>query len=374
MRIVLFANTDWYLYNFRKSFALRLVDEGYDVLLVSPPGPYGPKLRQLGLRWSSLPMRRRGLNPISELVVLWRLWKLFKLERPSIVHGFTVKCAIYGSLAARLSGVPARVSAVTGMGYVFASDDTQAVLLRPLVRGLFRASLGGANARLILQNSDDVAEFERRNLAESSQIRVIPGSGVDLTRFGEQDHEDRLTATLTVLLAARLLRDKGLAEYAEAARTLLGEGLEAEFLLAGEPDLGNPSAVSEATVRAWQEEGIIKWLGHVSDMPSLLSRVDVMVLPSYREGLPKSLIEAAACGIPLITTDVPGCREVVTDEVDGLLIPAKDPLSLISAIRRLHGDRDLARRLGAAARAKVLREFDEKIIIEKTIAVYRELI
>jgi len=319
-------------------------------------------------------MRRRGLNPISELVVLWRLWKLFKLERPSIVHGFTVKCAIYGSLAARLSGVPARVSAVTGMGYVFASDDTQAVLLRPLVRGLFRASLGGANARLILQNSDDVAEFERRNLAESSQIRVIPGSGVDLTRFGEQDHEDRLTATLTVLLAARLLRDKGLAEYAEAARTLLGEGLEAEFLLAGEPDLGNPSAVSEATVRAWQEEGIIKWLGHVSDMPSLLSRVDVMVLPSYREGLPKSLIEAAACGIPLITTDVPGCREVVTDEVDGLLIPAKDPLSLISAIRRLHGDRDLARRLGAAARAKVLREFDEKIIIEKTIAVYRELI
>jgi len=177
-----------------------------------------------------------------------------------------------------------------------------------------------------------------------------------------------------VLLAARLLWDKGIAEYIAAARQLLGEGRAIRFLLAGDPDPGNPAAVPEATVRAWADEGVVDWLGHVDDMPGLFATVDIVVLPSYREGLPKGLIEAAACALPLVTTDVPGCREVVADGVDGLLVAVRDAPALAGAIARLQDDPALARRLGDAARIKALARFDESVVIRDTLAVYRELL
>ena len=218
-----------------------------------------------------------------------------------------------------------------------------------------------------------MALFQRAGLVEASRIRLIRGSGVDCSRFiGRSSNRDQ-SKPMRVLLAARLLWDKGLAEFVDAARRLRAEGRVVEFLLAGDPDPGNPAAVPDATLRAWHEEGVVQWLGHVDDMPSLLASVDLMVLPSYREGLPKSLIEAAACGLPLVTTDVPGCREVVCDEVDGLLVPPRDAKSLANAIARLQDDPALAQRLGEAARRKALAEFDEQIVIVQTLAVYREL-
>jgi glycosyltransferase involved in cell wall biosynthesis len=376
MKVVLFANTEWYLYNFRRSLALALRDAGHDLLLISPPGPYGEKLLALGLRWQPVVMDRSSLNPLREAALLWRLWRLLRRERPALVHGFTIKCAVYGALAARLAGVPARVNSVTGLGYVFTSEGLKARLLRPLVRGLLKLALGGRGARLILQNPDDVALFERAGLVDASQVRMIAGSGVDCSRFvARTAHQDDAAGTrpLRVLLASRLLWDKGIAEYIVAARRLRAEGRAIVFLLAGDPDPGNPSAVPEDTVRAWQAEGVLQWLGHVEDMPGLLANVDLMVLPSYREGLPKSLIEAAACGLPLVTTDVPGCREVVIDEVDGLLVPPRDAESLANAIARLQDGPALARRLGEAARRKALAKFDERIVIVQTLAVYREL-
>ena len=379
-KIVLFANTDWYLYNFRRSLALALREAGHEVLLLSPPGEYGARLRALGLRWEPVPMDRRSLNPLREAAVLAHLWRLFRRERPDLVHGFTIKCAVYGSLAARLAGVPARVNAVTGMGYVFTSTDAKARALRPLVRLLMRAALDGRDARLILQNPDDVAVFEQARLVAPGQIRLIPGSGVDCVRFapgesvGRGHAPDADTPPFRVLLAARLLWDKGLAEFVDAARRLHGEGRAIDFLLAGDPDPGNPAAVPEATVHDWVAEGLLHWLGHVDDMPALFASVDVVVLPSYREGLPKGLIEAGACALPLVTTDVPGCREVVTDGVDGLLVPVRDAGALATAIARLHDDPVLAARLGAAARQRALDEFDERIVIARTQAVYQELL
>lgn len=375
MKIVLFANTDWYLYNFRRSLALALRDAGFEVLLLSPPGEYGEKLRALGLRWEPVPMDRRSLNPLREAGLVAWLVRLLRRERPALVHGFTIKCAVYGSLAARLAGVPARVNAVAGMGYVFTNDALKARLLRPGVRGLLRLALGGRDARLVLQNPDDVALFERARLVDASRIRLIPGSGVDCARFAPRPpsfrgNDDRFR----VVLPARLLWDKGLAEYVEAARRLRAEGRDIEFLLAGTPDPGNPAAVPESTVRGWADEGLVSWLGHVDDMPALFASVDAVALPSYREGLPKGLIEAGACGLPLVTTDVPGCREVVTDGVDGLLVPVRDADALARAIARLQDDPALAARLGEAARNKALAEFDEKIVIQRTIAVYRELL
>lgn len=374
MKIVLFANTEWYLYNFRRSLALALERLGHEVLLISPPGPYGQKLLDLGLSWEPVPMDRRSLNPLRELVLVWHLVKLLRRERPALMHGFTIKCAVYGSLAARLGRVPARVNAVAGMGYVFTSNDSKARLLRPLVRTLMHAALDGRSARLILQNPDDVALFERAGFVDRAHIRLIPGSGVDCSRFSARSLVRDPSKPLRVLLAARLLWDKGLAEFVDAARQLRGEGRAIDFLLAGDPDPGNPAAVPEGDVRGWVDEGLLRWLGHVDDMPALLASVDVVVLPSYREGLPKGLIEAAACALPLVTTDVPGCREVVEDGVDGLLVPVRDPVALARAIARLQDDTALATRLGMAAREKALAQFDERIVIAKTMAVYEELL
>jgi glycosyltransferase involved in cell wall biosynthesis len=372
MKIVLFANTDWYLWNFRRSLALAARAAGHHVLLVSPPGDYGAKFEPLGLRWQPLAMDRRSLNPLRELGVLWRLVRLFRRERPALVHGFTIKCAVYGALAARIAHVPARVNAVAGMGYVFSSGDTKARLLRGPVRAILRFALGGKSTRLILQNPDDVALFTRERLADPAKVCLIRGSGVDCSRF--VPHTGSTDGGLRVLLAARLLWDKGIAEYVEAARMLRARGVAATFLLAGTPDAGNPATVPEAALRGWIGEGVIVWLGHVDDMAALFASVDVVVLPSYREGTPKSLIEAAACALPLVTCDAPGCREVVSDGVEGLLVPPRDAGALAEAIARLLDDAGMRERMGRAARAKALAEFDERIVIEKTLAVYRELL
>lgn len=374
MKILLFANTDWYLFNFRRSLALALRHAGHEVLLISPPGPYGQKLADLGLCWLPAPMVRRSLNPIKEAALVLWLARLVQAERVDLVHGFTIKCAVYGALAARLKGV-ARVSAVAGMGYVFSSHDLKARILRPLVRGVMRMALGGAKARLILQNPDDVALFEQAAIVGAEQIDLIAGSGVDCERFAprKQDFGVSSADRFRVVLPARLLWDKGVAEYIHAARMLKSRGLHIDLLLAGEPDPGNPAAVPLGFLQSWVAEGLVQWLGHVDDMPGLFMSVDAVVLPSYREGLPKGLIEAGASGLPLITTDVPGCREVVTHEVDGLLVPAKDAVALTDAIARLHADAHLCKRLGQAARAKALAEFDEQIVIKRTMDVYRAL-
>lgn len=373
--VVLYANTDWYLWNFRRSLALALINDGYKVILVSPPGEYGSRFLQLGLNWVSLDMDRRSLNPLRELVALWRLIRFFHRERPVLVHAFTIKCAIYGAIAARITGISARISSIDGLGYVFSSRDLKARLLRPIVRGLFRIALGGGRARLILLNQDDVALFKKRKMVSPHFIRLIRGAGVDCMRFVprvvEKSDDQR---QLRVLLAARLLWDKGIREYVEAARRLLDRGICVRFFLAGAPDRGNPAAVPEDMLQRWVAEGIIEWLGHVDDMVALLQSVDVLVLPSYREGLPTSLIEAAACELPLVTCDVPGCREVVTNDLDGLLVPPRDAGMLEEAIGRLLSDLALRERLGKAARAKALVEFDERVVIRKTLAVYGELV
>mgnify|MGYP005754988921 CR=1 FL=1 len=374
MKIVLFANTDWYLYNFRRGLALALREQGHELILLSPPGDYGERLRTLGLDWRPLPMDRRSLNPLREARLLWHIARLLRRERVDLVHGFTIKCAVYGSLAARMAGVPARVNAVAGMGYVFTSNDLKARLLRPPVRALLKLALGGKGARLVLQNPDDADLFKRARLVDSSQVRLIAGSGVDCSRFRPLREPLSGAGPARVLLAARVLWDKGVAEFVEAARILRGEGRAVVFQLAGQPDPGNPATVPESELRRWQDEGVVEWLGHVDDMPALLGSVDIVVLPSYREGLPKSLIEAAACERPLVTTDVPGCREVVRDGIDGLQVPVRDAPALAKAVAVLLDDPVAARRLGLAARERALSEFDERIVIARTLAVYDELL
>jgi glycosyltransferase involved in cell wall biosynthesis len=226
---------------------------------------------------------------------------------------------------------------------------------------------------LILQNEDDVAAFLAEDLAHSADTHLIRGSGVDTMRFQPADGP-RGIPRMRVLLASRLLWDKGIREYLEAARILRGEKLDIEFLLAGTPDSGNPASVPPSQVTKWQQEGIVSYLGHVADMPRLMREVDLVVLPSYREGVPRSLLEAAACALPIVTTDVPGCREVVNHRENGLLVPSRDAKALAAAIRECYERPAERARMGRVGREKVLKEFDERIVFTKTLDVYRELL
>jgi glycosyltransferase involved in cell wall biosynthesis len=369
--VVMFANTDWYLYNFRRSLALKIQSLGHTVLMISPDGQFGPRLRDLGLRWEPLDMRRGSLRPDVEAKLVFRLAQILRRERPRLIHSFTIKCAVYGSLAALLAGTPNRINAVTGLGYVFTSNDFKARALAPIVRNLMRFAWIGSTTRVIVQNSDDGHALLRMGAMES-HLRLIPSSGVDCQKFRPRTEPAASRDRRKIVFCGRLLWDKGLVEFVESARLLRGRGLE--FIAAGAPDPGNPAAVPIETIRDWETQGLVQFPGHVEDMPALFAEADIFVLPSYREGLPRSLIEAGACGLPLIATDVPGCRDVIMNGLDGILVPSRDATALANAIWRLVTDADLASRLGVAAREKVLRSFDEKLVIKRTFDVYEELI
>lgn len=373
MKILFFANTDWYLYNFRLALAKYLREHELEVVMLSPVGPYGALLEAEGFRWIGLEMNRRSLNPAREFALIRRIAAVYASENPDIVHHFTIKCVVYGSLIARWHGIPNRVNAVTGLGYVFSDEGYRARLLRPVVRNLIKAALGGDGSRLILQNKDDVAAFIAADLASEQRTHLIMGSGVDTCRF-QPLATARQAPVMRVLLASRLLWDKGIREYIEAARLVRERNLAVEFLLAGSPDPGNPRSVPPAQVTKWQQAGSVTYLGHVADMPRLLSEIDLVVLPSYREGVPRSLLEAAACALPIVTTDVPGCREVVRQGVNGLLVPACDAAALAAAIQFFYEHPDERVRMGRAGRDRALSDFDQRFVFDKTFAVYRELL
>jgi glycosyltransferase involved in cell wall biosynthesis len=373
VKIMLFANTAWYLYNFRLGTALRLRELGHDVLLASPADAYADRFGRHDLRWREVPMCRGRLDPLREARTVRATLAALRDERPDVLHNFTLRCAVYGAFAARLVGVPSVVNAITGMGYVYAGDDALARTLRPVLTFLMRRTLDRRASLLVLQNPDDAAAVARAGLVDPLRIRVIRGSGVDTERFHPVPHEE---GRLRVVLASRLLREKGVEEFVEAARLLRRSGLDIDFVLSGAPDPGNPHSIPPGRLEAWRAEGIVDCVGHVDDMAALLGTADVMVLPSYYgEGVPRSLIEGAAAGLAIVTTDRPGCREVVpVDGVDGLRVPCRDPVALADAIARLDADRGLLHRLGARARANAVAHFDQSIVVEQTLRLYAELL
>jgi len=374
MKIIFFANSDWYLYNFRVALARHLASKDAEVVMVSPPGDYVSALTSEGFRCISLNMNRRSTNPFTEINVIWQLVKVFRSEKPDLVHNFTIKSVVYGSIAARFASIKNIVNAVAGLGFVFSSKGLRARVLKPIVRKLLKFAMGGKNSRLILQNPDDEALFTQEKLVDSANIRLIKGSGVNTERF-KLNAEKVEPAIPVVLMASRLLWDKGVLEYVETARTIKRAGQDARFILAGSPDSGNPASVTEADLRKWREEGMVDLVGHVEDMPALLKQVDIVVLPTrYGEGVPRMLIESAAAGMPLVATNVPGCREVVIHEKNGLLVEPGDTAALVAAVSKLLNDYPLRNQMGLNGRELVLREFDEKVVFEKTLLVYQELI
>ena len=356
------------MFNFNSRLIRSLTESGHEVLVAIPDGPYVARLGEFGCRVIVVPLARRSINPINEgLFLLW-LVRLFLYEKPNIVHNFTLKCVLWGSLAAFAAKVPVRVNELTGLGFVFTSNDFKYKVIRLIVQILFRFTLRGHNSHLLTLNVNDYNFFKSFKWLYPCKVHLVLGAGVDCNRF----HPSKIipTSGFRVLLPARMLWDKGVGEFIEAAKDLKARFVNAEFLLAGNSDSGNPTSISERQLTEWSSSGAIKWLGHIDDMAQLYCAVHLVVLPSYREGLPTSLTEAAACGLPLIATNVPGCKDVVSDGVNGFLVPAKDPKALASAILKLYLDPDLCNRFGLVSRMLAEEKFDQRIIIKQRLAIY----
>jgi glycosyltransferase involved in cell wall biosynthesis len=342
---------------------------GFDVHCAAPAGSAAFKiLREDGYSCSGLPMSRRGVNPLQELRTVIAMVRLYRRLRPKVVYHATIKPVLYGSLAARLSGSPTVMNAITGLGSVFITRGLKAVILRWVVVILYRLAFYGLDALVLFQNSDDQEYLTQKVGLRRNQCFLVRGSGVDTVAFAPL-HSAETNAT--ILFAGRMLRDKGVPVFVEAARIVRRSIPNARFALVGDPDPGNPSSLSVSQLRKWQSEGSVDWWGARCDMPRVYAQASVVVLPSLREGLPKVLIEAAACGLPVIASDVPGCREAVVHGETGFLVPVDNAAEIARYACLLLGDRVLADNMGRRGRMRVIKEFSVEAVIEQTMDALR---
>ncbi|NJN66453.1 MAG: glycosyltransferase family 4 protein [Chloroflexaceae bacterium] len=370
-RLLFVVTEDQYFWMHRLALARAVRDAGCEVVVATPSGPFQKRIEAEGFLFYPLRLRRKIRNPWVELLTILDLYSLFRLARPDLVHLVEMKPILYGTLPARLARVPARVHAITGLGYVFIGNGWKRTLLRTGVEWGFRFAFWGKHVRAIFHNPDDREVFTTRHLLRESQAVWVMGSGVDTEVFAPASE---LPGEPVVLLASRMLWDKGIGELVEAARLLKKRGVPGKFVLAGVPDPDNPASIPETHLRSWNEEGVVEWIGFHNDMPSLLAQSHIVCLPSYREGASRALIEAASCGRPIVTTDVPGCRDLVRDGWNGLLVPVKDAVALADVLQTLLTNGEMRREMGQHGRELALARFDKAIIIRDTFAVYQSLL
>ena len=368
MKIFMFANTDWYLFNFRLPLIKRLIGLGHEVTVLSPNGLFQSRLRNEGVRCLTISLERKGQFGVSDIKGLYQLLRIYGREKPDVVHHFTVKAVIYGMVAAKLARIPFQINAITGMGYLFTGEKARSSLTRRVVVFCLQKFLSGKNCRTVVQNQDDQAALLNLGISSTESLSLIPGSGVNLEKFAPSVVQK--TGNIKILMASRILIDKGVREYVAAARKILALRADVEFLLAGSPDPGNPSAIGIKEIETWRDIKGFEYLNYVENMKQLLDSIDIAVLPSYREGLPRSLLEASACQLPCVASDVPGCNHVVDDGVTGYLVQPKTVGELALAMERLIDAPDLRKKMGLAARERVSRLFSEEMVIGQTVAIY----
>jgi glycosyltransferase involved in cell wall biosynthesis len=366
------VNAAWFFSSHRLPLARAAIATGYRVHLASDFERHSEidEIERAGITFHRVRLARSELSPFREIRTYRELLRVMRAVHPDIVHNVTAKPIIYGSEAARALGIAGVVNAVSGFGYAYSSSNVSRRLLRYALGTAYARAFAPARVRVIVQNCDDRAEVERIAPAAAARISVIPGSGVDLKEFA---HAPELDGTPTVTLPARLLREKGVLEFSVAAGQLLGEGVSARFVLAGRLDPGNRGALSAMEVQRLCSAHGVQWIGDCKDMPLLMRTSHVVCLPSYREGMPKVLLEACASGRPVITTDTPGCREVVPSGRNGLLVPTRNIPLLAAAMRRLLGDASLRRRMGAESRALAEERFGLDRVVRSHLRIYREL-
>ncbi len=360
--VTISSNTSWYLYNFRASTIRRLLAEGYRLVCLSPQDDYSQKLiDELGCEWRPLLMNNQGSNPIKDAYLIYQFWRHYRALKPVAALHFTIKNNVYGTWAARALGVPV-INNVSGLGTAFIRSGP----VSAVVRLLYRTSQPFAH-RVFCQNEDDLKQLAQNKLVPQERLELLPGSGADLERFNPGLRVPHVGA-FRFLYAGRMLADKGLNELIAAMRSINANGEICSLWLCGFADVDNISAISHGQLSQWSEEPGIEWLGPSDVMEKVYAAVDCVVLPSYREGMPRSLLEAGAMGLPVVATDVPGCRNIVTDGYNGLLCEVKSFESLLQALQKMLALTDQERALmGSNGRALVAHKFDEQRVVEATI-------
>ncbi|MEW6117621.1 MAG: glycosyltransferase family 4 protein [Nitrospirota bacterium] len=370
-KILFLVTEDWYFCSHRLPIARAARDSGYSVVVATRVQGHGEQIEKEGFKLVPISLQRSSKNPLREILSILEITKIYRSERPDIVHHVAMKPVLYGSIAALFGGIGAVVNALAGMGYIFTSHDRKAKFLKPVVKLGFRFLLGRPNSRVIIQNPDDRLMMIGAVGIPHEKVMLIKGSGVDTSRFAPTPEPE---GTIVVALVSRMLWDKGIKEFVEAAQMIKGKGVEAKCILVGSPDPENPASIPESQLLEWTKSGAVSWIGHQNDIPAVWAQAHIAVLPSYREGLPKALLEAAACGRPIVTTDTTGCREVVKHGENGLLVPIKDAKALAEALQNMIVNAAMRKRMGAMGRRMVEAEFSEERVVNETLAVYKELL
>jgi glycosyltransferase involved in cell wall biosynthesis len=371
VRILFVDNDVNSFYSYRIEMARGARDAGYDVHIAAPEGKAAETLLSEGFHFHPVPMTRSGLHPWRELATIAALFRLYRKLQPDLVHHLRLKPVLYGGLAAYAARVPAVVGLLTGLGYVFIAETRKATVIRKFVTLSCKVAFRHGNQRIIFQNPDDQLVFVQNKILPARQTVLIKGSGVDVNSYLPTTERDGVPV---VVLASRMLRDKGVDEFVDAARNLRSAGVSARFVLVGDTDPGNPTAITAEQLGQWAETGIIEWWGHRANMKDVLAQAHIVCLPSLREGVPKVLIEAAACGRAIVTTDAPGCREIVRNGENGLLVPVRDSRALAAALRLLIENAPLRAGMGLKGRDIAVNEFSVERVVRETLVVYRDLL
>ena len=361
--IAIVLNTSWNIYNFRLGLIRALREEGYSVIVIAPKDDYSEKLEAEGFLYYDIKMNNKGVNPFEDLLLVYAFYKLFRETKPDIILNYTIKPNIYSSFAGKSLGVPV-INNITGLGTVFLNNNISSYI----ARWLYRFSL--QKNSVVFQNRDDMRLFLEKKIVTEDRVTLIPGSGIDTERFKPQ-YRNSSNKNFTFLMIARLIKDKGIEEYIDAIRLIRANdyyGKRCSFKILGSLYLSNPTAISKEILDSWIEEGVIEYLGHSDSVQEEINRVDAVVLPSYREGLSRVLLEASSMEKPIITTDVPGCRDVVDNDINGYLVNVKSSIELADAMRKMI---DLSKsdliKMGRAGRRKVIDNFSQKRVIDKYI-------
>jgi glycosyltransferase involved in cell wall biosynthesis len=346
-------------------------DRGWDVHIAAPAGPTAAEIVREGFPFHEIPMTRQGTSIWAEPSTIFALFLMYRRLRPALVHHLRLKPVLYGSIAAACARVPGIVNTLTGLGFLFTNQAEKTAVLRNWVKTGCRWAFRRRNLRVTFQNPDDRAFFIREGLISGKQTVIIKGSGVDVSLFHPSPEPQGLPV---ILLASRMLWDKGIAQFIQAAQELKAAGVQARFILVGDVDPGNPASIPLAQLHSWTESGFVEWWGFRKDMPEVLAQSHVVCLPSYREGIPRILIEAAAAGKPIVTTDAPGCRELIRPGENGLLVRVGDTPDLRDSLRMLIEDPEMRKSMGLNNRQLAVREFAQEIVISQFINIYDELL
>lgn len=367
-KIVISVNTAWNIHNFRAGLIKALIAQGYEVMVMAPADAYAPRLAALGCRFKTVSMDNNGTSPSRDLSLLVKYWRVLQSVRPLAYLGYTIKPNIYGSIAAHGLGIPV-INNIAGLGATFINNS----LLTYLVKRLYRSSLRRSH-RVFFQNADDCKLFVDAGLTRPGVVEVLPGSGIDLQHFQPCPAPQPAAAAFRFLLVARMLRDKGVEEYAAAARIMRQQLPGVQFQLLGPVDAHNPNSIPFERIAGWASSGLIEYLTEADDVRPYLAGADCVVLPSYREGVPHTLLEAAAMARPIIATDVAGCKDIVEHQANGLLCHVKDAGDLAAKMVQMVGLTSAQRlAMGQAGRNKVVAQFDENVVIARYLHALRQI-